>query len=177
MEQILCSQCTLLAQRKDSSVISLWPPEQRGRGSLDRSAKHALINGQVFIFGGNNDSRKVTLCMKINQYQKKTFQISKLNECSLVDVSARLNVAREGHHEAMSMDSGSQGKIILWKKNNDFSSDLFWQKHQGMRSLRWIWGDENFLDLCDAWTRRTWHVQIATNYRGMLRERCRGMFT
>ncbi|CBY11695.1 unnamed protein product [Oikopleura dioica] len=60
-------------------------------------AKHALVNGQLHIFGGNTDKRK----------------IAKLNGCAFVELSARLNVDRDQHSEALSIQSGSQALICF----------------------------------------------------------------
>ena len=41
------------------------------------------------------------------------FQIAKLIGCAFVELSVRLNVDRDWHDEALSIQSGSQGRIIF----------------------------------------------------------------
>ncbi|CBY31065.1 unnamed protein product [Oikopleura dioica] len=60
-------------------------------------AKHALVKGELHIFGGYTDRRK----------------IAKLNGCALTELSARLNVDRDQHSEALSIQSGSQALICF----------------------------------------------------------------
>ncbi|CBY11692.1 unnamed protein product [Oikopleura dioica] len=72
------------------------------------NAKHALVNGQVHIFGGTTDNRK----------------IAKLNGCAFVELSARLNVDRDSGTEALSIQSGSQA-LICFNSAGSKSCEIF----------------------------------------------------
>jgi len=65
--------------------------------SYTNSAKHALVNGQVHIFGGDTDNRK----------------IAKLDGCAFVELSARLSIDRDWLSEALSIESGSQALVCF----------------------------------------------------------------
>jgi len=82
-----------------------------------RYAKHALVNGEVHIFGGYTDLRK----------------IAKLNGCAFVELSARvlrksiaarLNVDRDYHSEALSIESGSQA-LVCFNNAGSKSCEIF----------------------------------------------------
>ncbi|CBY12720.1 unnamed protein product [Oikopleura dioica] len=62
-----------------------------------RYAKHALVNGEVHIFGGSTDYKR----------------IAKLIGCAFVELSVRLNVDRDWHDEALSIQSGSQALLCF----------------------------------------------------------------
>ncbi|CBY31060.1 unnamed protein product [Oikopleura dioica] len=74
-----------------------------------RYAKHALVNGQVHIFGGNTDKKK----------------IAKLNGCAFTQLSARLNVDRDSSTEALSIQSGSQALICFNYAQSSKSCEIF----------------------------------------------------
>ena len=57
-----------------------------------------------------------------------TFQIAKLNGCAFVELSARLNVDRDWSTEALSIQSGSQGRIIFEKKSFNFLALICFNK-------------------------------------------------
>ncbi|CBY32661.1 unnamed protein product [Oikopleura dioica] len=78
------------------------------RNDYTTVAKHALVNGQVHIFGGSTDNRK----------------IAKLNGCAFVELSARLNVDRDQHSEALSIQSGSQA-LICFNSADSKSCEIF----------------------------------------------------
>ncbi|CBY31067.1 unnamed protein product [Oikopleura dioica] len=73
-----------------------------------RNAKHALVNGQLHIFGGSTDNRK----------------IAKLIGCAFTQLSARLNVDRDYHSEALSIQSGSQA-LVCFNSANSKSCEIF----------------------------------------------------
>ncbi|CBY15163.1 unnamed protein product [Oikopleura dioica] len=59
--------------------------------------KHALVKGQLFIFGGSSDSKK----------------IARLDGCRFNELSARLNEDRDYFSEALSINSGSLALICF----------------------------------------------------------------
>ncbi|CBY31062.1 unnamed protein product [Oikopleura dioica] len=72
------------------------------------NAKHALVNGQLHIFGGYTDERK----------------IAKLDGCAFTELSARLNVDRDTFSEALSIQFGSQA-LICFNIANSKSCEIF----------------------------------------------------
>ncbi|CBY11691.1 unnamed protein product [Oikopleura dioica] len=79
------------------------------RNDYTSGAKHALVNGEVHIFGGDTDNRK----------------IAKLNGCAFVELSARLNVDRDAYSEALSIQSGSQALICFNYAQSSKSCEIF----------------------------------------------------
>ena len=69
----------------------------------------AVIQGRLYFFGGAADRKRV-----INFFYKisKLFKISYLNdECTFVEISARLNFNTLRGHAALAIDDGNQGLI------------------------------------------------------------------
>ncbi|CBY14925.1 unnamed protein product [Oikopleura dioica] len=69
-------------------------------------AAHALVNGKLHIFGG----------AEIN-FRK----IARLDDCSLIELSAQLNREREAGHSALSINDGTQALICFGYGSDNFS--------------------------------------------------------
>ncbi|CBY15368.1 unnamed protein product [Oikopleura dioica] len=62
-----------------------------------RSSAHALVNGKLHIFGGDSDSKK----------------IARLEDCTLNELTVRLNEERSDGHAALSIENGKKALICF----------------------------------------------------------------
>ncbi|CBY14190.1 unnamed protein product [Oikopleura dioica] len=62
-----------------------------------RYAAYALVNGKLHIFGGNSDSKK----------------IARLDDCTLNELTVRLNEERKYGHAALSIENGNKALICF----------------------------------------------------------------
>ena len=73
----------------------------------ERSA-FAVVQGQMYIFGGWNDRQMVKL-LKIQKYIDFILKIAKLEECSFSKLSTRLVNEFWYGHAAIEIDNGNKG--------------------------------------------------------------------
>ncbi|CBY14470.1 unnamed protein product, partial [Oikopleura dioica] len=66
------------------------------------NAAHALLNGKMHIFGGDSDSKK----------------IARLDDCTLNELTVRLNEERETGHAALSIENGKKALICFGRSGN-----------------------------------------------------------
>jgi hypothetical protein len=62
-----------------------------------KNAAHALINGELHVFGGSSDS----------------YKIARLDGCSWTELAARLNEEREWGHAAVSIENGQKALVCF----------------------------------------------------------------
>ena len=68
----------------------------------------AVVQGQLYIFGGYNDYQKVKL-LKIKKYIDFILQIALLEGCSFTELSIRLINEFKYGHAAIEIDNGNKG--------------------------------------------------------------------
>ncbi|CBY25150.1 unnamed protein product [Oikopleura dioica] len=91
-----------------SSQISATINASDNRYAYD--AAHALVNGKLHIFGGSTDYKKIV----------------RLDDCSLNDLTARLNEDREFGHAALSIENGKKALICFgWDGDNRKTCEIF----------------------------------------------------
>ncbi|CBY15440.1 unnamed protein product [Oikopleura dioica] len=82
-----------------TTTTDLTPIEPRKinapRNDYADEAAHALVNGKLHIFGGRYDDTKV----------------ARLDDCTLNELTVRLNEERDFGHAALSIENGKKGKI------------------------------------------------------------------
>ena len=71
----------------------------------DERAMSAVVQDKLYLFGGEQDSRRVRLCKKLFSI----FQIARLDSCSFVELSIKLESNHFDGHAALSISSGSEG--------------------------------------------------------------------
>ncbi|CBY13575.1 unnamed protein product [Oikopleura dioica] len=75
-----------------------------------RYASHALVNGKLHIFGGNSDVTK----------------IARLDDCTLNELTVRLNEGRNSGHAALSIENGKKALICFGNYyGNQKTCDIF----------------------------------------------------
>ncbi|CBY14985.1 unnamed protein product [Oikopleura dioica] len=94
--------------KKDGSIsaATISAPTDR----FTKNVKHALVKGQLFIFGGSSDSKKVLFLLLVFYENNK---IARLDGCRFNELSARLNKYRGLGTETLSIDSGSLALICF----------------------------------------------------------------
>ena len=70
-------------------------------------AQSAVVQDKLYLFGGGQDRRRVSLSKK----QFSIFQIARLDSCSIVELAIRLNYDYFLGHAALSISSGSEGSL------------------------------------------------------------------
>ncbi|CBY15098.1 unnamed protein product [Oikopleura dioica] len=73
-------------------------------------AAYALVNGKLHIFGGDSDSKK----------------IARLDDCTLNELTVRLNEEREIGHAALSIENGTKALICFgWSREYHRTCEVF----------------------------------------------------
>ena len=68
-------------------------------------AQSAVVQDNLYIFGGRHDRRRVSLSKNLFLY----FKVARLDSCSFVELSVKLIYDRYRSHAALSISDGGEG--------------------------------------------------------------------